>query len=50
MFVKPKNDGTVRDPHTKALLPPEGAEVPNDDPFWIQRVAHGDVVVDSPNE
>jgi hypothetical protein len=53
MFVKPAphpdhpQDGTkfrsVRIPHTYALLPEAGREVP-ENAFWIRRLAQGDVV------
>jgi len=29
------------------LLPEEGREVPDGDPFWVRRVRDGDVTVDS---
>jgi len=45
MFVKPIPGGTVRDPHTKQIIPAEGVKVNDTDPYWIQRVAHGDVTV-----
>jgi hypothetical protein len=51
MFVKPGPNralpGTllrVRIPHTLALLPDTGAEVPENG-FWIQRLNQGDVVL-----
>lgn len=56
MFVKPgphpdKPGATlvVRIPHTHALLPAEGAEVP-ENLFWVRRVLHGDVVVVEPTK
>jgi hypothetical protein len=54
MFVKPGPNreipGTllrVRIPRTHALLPETGAEVPANS-FWLQRIAHGDVVAVNP--
>ena len=52
MFVKPGTgrDGlplSVRVPHTRALLPETGAEVPANS-FWIRRLRDGDVVEASP--
>lgn len=57
MFVKPgpNEDGpdglhVVRIPHTHALLPAEGQEVP-DNQFWQRRLMQGDVVrATSPKE
>ncbi|WP_428492161.1 DUF2635 domain-containing protein [Rhodopila sp.] len=51
MFVKPGPNpeipGTllkVRVPRTHGLLPDAGQEVP-ENAFWLQRLAHGDVVI-----
>ncbi len=50
MFVKPgtsRRTGLtvkVRVPRTKALLPADGAEVPNTG-FWLRRLRDGDVVL-----
>ena len=43
MLVKPVPGRTVRDPHSMALLPPEGREVPDGDAFWLRRLRDGDV-------
>jgi hypothetical protein len=37
----------IRDPETNRLLPPEGAEVPENG-FWMRRLRDGDVVADKP--
>jgi hypothetical protein len=44
MFVKPKPGLTVRDPDTRAALPPEGREV-QPTTWWLRRVKSGDVVI-----
>jgi hypothetical protein len=49
MFVKPAPGRTVRDPHSKALLPDEGREVNDGDLFWVRRVRDGDVIVEQPS-
>jgi hypothetical protein len=46
MWVKPVPGRTVRDPHSMALLPAEGREVNDSDPFWLRRVRDGDVTVE----
>lgn len=46
MLVKPVPGRTVRDPHSMALLPEEGREVPDADPFWLRRVRDGDVTIE----
>ena len=43
MLVKPVPGRTVRDPHSMALLPEEGREVSDHDPFWLRRLRDGDV-------
>ncbi|SPD73815.1 conserved hypothetical protein [uncultured Desulfobacterium sp.] len=44
IFVKPANAGLkIRMPGTGAVLPADGAEVPNSS-FWLRRIADGDVV------
>jgi hypothetical protein len=50
--VKPVEGRAVREPHTMILLPDEGAEVRDDDPFWTRRLRDGDVerVEDPPPE
>lgn len=45
MFVKPREGCAVRDPFKGTLLPREGAEVPDNDPFWQRRVLGKDVIV-----
>lgn len=43
--VKPTNpDAIIRDPHTKRVLPAEGAEVPENN-FWTRRISAGEVVL-----
>lgn len=44
MKVKPAQGRAVRDPHSMALLPAEGRDVPDRDPFWRRRLRDGDVV------
>jgi hypothetical protein len=46
MFVKPAPGRTVRDPHSMALLPADGREVNDSDPFWLRRVRDRDVIVE----
>lgn len=50
MKIIPAEGRAVRDPNTLRLVPPEGAIVPDDDPFWTRRVLDGDVsiVIDDP--
>lgn len=44
MRVRPVDPSAViRDPHTKAPLPPDGGDVP-EDIFWTRRLAAGEVV------
>lgn len=50
MFVKPNEGCAVRDPFKHTLLPKEGAEVSDNDPFWQRRVRDKDVVVIKQNE
>ncbi|EAY4270170.1 DUF2635 domain-containing protein [Salmonella enterica] len=45
MFVKPNEGCEIRDPFKRTLLSKEGAEVPDNDPFWKRRVRDKDVVV-----
>ena len=47
MHVVPAPGRAVRDPNNFQLLPPEGREVPDNDPFWVRRVRDKDVIVDS---
>lgn len=43
--VKPAIPGQIiRDPHTKRVLPDDGAEMPGTS-FWIRRLRDGDVVL-----
>lgn len=35
----------VRIPRTHALMPDEGMEVPDNDPFWLALLRDGDVVL-----
>lgn len=44
MRVKPAPGLSVRDPDTKALLPSEGIDVPDDSIVWIKMLNDGDVV------
>lgn len=46
MKVIPAEGRAVRDPRSMILLPPEGRDVPDDDPFWVRRVRDGDVTVE----
>lgn len=46
MFVKPKLGALVRDPQTMRPLPEEGAVVA-ETPFWLRRLACGDVALAS---
>lgn len=52
MKVIPAPGRAVRDPRSMMLLPEEGRDVPDDDPFWNRRLRDGDVtvVVDPPPE
>jgi Protein of unknown function (DUF2635) len=52
MKVIPAPGKAVRDPRSMILLPEEGRDVPDDDPFWNRRLRDGDatVVVDPPPE
>lgn len=45
MFVKPNEGCEIRDPFKRTLLPKEGAEVADNDPFWKRRVRDKDVIV-----
>jgi hypothetical protein len=46
MLVKPAPGRTVRDPHTMAVLPADGRDVPDNDPFWLRRLRDGDVTME----
>lgn len=43
MMVYPAPGRRVRDPHTKALLPETGRDVPDHDFYWLRRLRDGDV-------
>lgn len=45
MKVVPVPGRAVRDPRNMQLLPAEGREVADGDPFWVRRVRDGDVTV-----
>lgn len=45
MKVIPAPGKAVRDPRSMLLLPEEGREVPDDDPFWNRRLRDGDVTI-----
>ena len=45
MKVYPVAGGRVRDPRTLAIIPADGYEVPDNDFYWLRRIAHGDVTV-----
>jgi hypothetical protein len=42
-----KNGPRLRDPFTRQHILDEGQDVPAD-PYWLQRVAHGDVTLEAP--
>lgn len=48
MRVMPKPGFVVRDPVTRAPLPPEGRDVPDTD-YWQRRLRDGDVVMADAN-
>ena len=51
MKVIPAPGRAVRDPRSMMLLPEDGREVSDDDPFWVRRVRDADVTVDeAPDE
>lgn len=50
MKVIPAPGRAVRDPRSMMLLPDEGRDVPEDDPFWNRRIRDGDVTVVEPPE
>ena len=49
LFLKPGKPGmVVRDPQSRAKLPPEGGRVPNNQ-YWQRRIIAGDAIqVDEP--
>jgi hypothetical protein len=50
MKIIPAPGRMTRDPHTMALLPPEGREVKDGDVFWLRRLRDGDVIKEPPPE
>jgi len=48
MFVYPKAGVLTRDPVKKDLLPESGREVADHDPYWLRRIADGDVLKAKP--
>lgn len=44
MHVKPKAGVLTRDPVKRDLLPEGGREVSDHDPYWLRRIADGDVI------
>jgi hypothetical protein len=49
MMVYPAPGRRVRDPHTKALLPETGRDVPDHDFYWLRRLRDGDVTAEPPS-
>ena len=45
MKVIPAPGRSVRDPRSMQLLPAEGRDVPDSDPFWVRRLRDGDVTI-----
>lgn len=48
MYVYPKAGVLTRDPVKKDLLPESGRAVPDGHPYWLRRIADGDVKVGAP--
>ena len=48
MMIKPVRGRMVRDPVTLALMPEEGRNIDDRDPFWRRRLRDGDVQVVEP--
>jgi hypothetical protein len=48
MKVFPVAGGRVRDPRTRAVISADGCEVPDNDFYWLRRIAHGDVTTEAP--
>lgn len=48
MRVYPAAGLLCRDPVKKDLLPATGRDVDDADPFWLRRIADGDVVTELP--
>lgn len=49
IFVKPNSGLKIRMPGSGAVLPVDGAEVPNSS-FWLRRIADGDAVMVEPKK
>lgn len=47
MYVRPTPGLKIRDPELLDLLPDEGREVA-DSPYWLRRIADGDVIEGAP--
>lgn len=47
MFVRPAPGLSLRDPITRQILSPEGADVP-ETAFWLRRLRSGDVALAQP--
>lgn len=45
MWVMPVSGRLVRDPRTKAPVPEQGREVPDNEEFWVRRLRDGDIVL-----
>lgn len=43
MLVKPATGLLIRDPATRLIVPKEGQEVDQHDPFWSRAIRDGDV-------
>lgn len=48
MHIYPAPGLSVRDPVKKDLLPDKGRTVDDKDPYWLRRIADGDVVKELP--
>lgn len=48
MYVLPAPGLQIRDPIKRDLIPKAGREVSDSDPYWIRRIATGDVVLGKP--
>ncbi len=50
IFLKPRMTGAIiRNPLNGAILPEEGALVPNSN-YWLRRIVQGDVIVENREE
>jgi uncharacterized protein DUF2635 len=47
MLVKPAPGIRLKDPRSMRVIPPEGIEVPDNDIWFTQRIAQGDLVNES---